>query len=91
MFTWQAGNVYKGNYFDDVRHGFGEMCWNDGSWYKGQWEKGIQHGEGTALLIQAKSSSHQAQCVEDSSRITCSSNRSLEKRTQRVERRARPR
>lgn len=47
--------MYKGNYFDDLRHGYGEMYWVDGSYYKGNiifkflfllpllglWEKGI--------------------------------------------------
>jgi hypothetical protein len=23
IFTWASGNIYKGNYFDDVRHGYG--------------------------------------------------------------------
>lgn len=25
MFEWESGNVYKGMYVDDERHGYGEM------------------------------------------------------------------
>jgi len=31
IFLWESGNVYKGNYKDDERDGFGEMFWTDGS------------------------------------------------------------
>ena len=43
--------MYKGNYFDDLRHGYGEMYWLDGSYYKGMWERGIQHGKGEMCLF----------------------------------------
>lgn len=42
IFTWNAGNIYKGNYFEDLREGYGEMYWTDGSYYKGNWQKGCQ-------------------------------------------------
>jgi hypothetical protein len=32
---------YVGEYFNDLRNGYGEMYWRDGSYYKGQWEKGV--------------------------------------------------
>ena len=35
IFSWQSGNVYKGNYENDERNGYGEMSWTDGSVYKG--------------------------------------------------------
>lgn len=50
IFTWATGNVYKGNYLDDLRSGFGEMYWTDGSYYKGEWVNGIQHGEGLIFV-----------------------------------------
>jgi hypothetical protein len=25
IFTWASNNIYKGNYFVDLRHGYGEM------------------------------------------------------------------
>jgi len=36
-FTWESGNMYKGCYKEDERHGYGEMYWTDGSCYKGEW------------------------------------------------------
>ena len=33
MFKWESGNIYKGEYQDDERNGFGEMYWMDGSVY----------------------------------------------------------
>ena len=30
---WESGNIYKGNYIDDERDGYGEMFWTDGSIY----------------------------------------------------------
>lgn len=50
VFKWSSGNVYKGNYKEDVRHGYGEMYWTDGSIYKGEWVKGIQHGFGEMIF-----------------------------------------
>ena len=50
IFSWASGNVYKGNYEDDLRNGYGQMYWGDGSYYKGEWVKGIQHGQGTIFL-----------------------------------------
>ena len=45
-FNLESGNMYKGNYHEDLRDGYGEMHWTDGSVYKGEWVKGIQHGYG---------------------------------------------
>lgn len=44
VFQWESGNVYKGDYKEDLRDGYGEMFWTDGSVYKGDWVKGVQHG-----------------------------------------------
>jgi len=41
--------MYKGNYKDDERDGYGEMYWTDGTVYKGEWRKGCQHGFGKML------------------------------------------
>ena len=35
IFKWKTGNLYKGEYRNDVREGFGEMNWIDGSKYIG--------------------------------------------------------
>ena len=45
-FRWSSGNLYKGNYKNDLRNGYGEMYWTDKSIYKGNWVNGIQHGYG---------------------------------------------
>ena len=50
MFKWHTGNIYKGEYRQDEKEGFGEMVWIDNSKYVGQWEKGIQHGYGRLVL-----------------------------------------
>lgn len=46
--------MYKGNYKEDLRHGYGEMHWTDGSIYKGEWLKGIQHGYGEMIFPDGK-------------------------------------
>jgi hypothetical protein len=35
VFNWATGNSYKGYYFEDLRHGYGDMFWVDKSYYKG--------------------------------------------------------
>ena len=50
MYTWASGNYYKGNFLNDLRHGYGQMFWKDNSYYKGQWVNGIQEGEGEIKL-----------------------------------------
>ena len=30
-----SGNIYKGGYINDERHGNGQMSWTDGSYYDG--------------------------------------------------------
>lgn len=29
--------MYKGSYYQDQRHGYGELFWVDGTVYKGEW------------------------------------------------------
>ena len=38
-----------GEYFEDNRHGYGEMKWADGSEYKGFWKNGVPSGKGRML------------------------------------------
>lgn len=38
IYKWAKGSKYEGNFYDDLRHGFGSMYWNDGSYYIGMWE-----------------------------------------------------
>ena len=54
-FRWKSGNIYKGNYKNDLRNGYGEMYWTDGSVYKGNWVNGIQHGLGKMSFLDGTS------------------------------------
>lgn len=54
-FRWKSGNIYKGNYKNDLRNGYGEMSWTDGSVYKGNWVNGIQHGFGCMRFLDGTS------------------------------------
>lgn len=41
LFTWaDSGKVYRGEYRDDKKHGYGEISWPDGRRYAGQWANG---------------------------------------------------
>jgi hypothetical protein len=42
--------VYKGNYNQDERDGFGEMVFTDGTIYKGNWHRGLQTGKAQMIL-----------------------------------------
>ena len=42
--------MYKGEYKEDERDGYGEMYWTDGSCYQGEWIRGIQHGYGKMIF-----------------------------------------
>ena len=40
------GNVYEGNYENNLRNGYGKMTWSDGDVYEGNWKNDYQHGYG---------------------------------------------
>ena len=40
---------YKGNFFNDLMHGYGEYYYSDGSKYSGQWCLGKMHGQGKKI------------------------------------------
>ena len=42
MFTWADGNVYQGNYMNDLKEGYGELEYTDGRVYKGKWSQDQQ-------------------------------------------------
>lgn len=42
-----SGCVYKGQFFEDKYHGFGEFTAVDGSKYVGEWKNGLMSGNGT--------------------------------------------
>ena len=38
MFLWPNGDMYEGNYKNDLRHGYGVFTNPDGMKYEGMWE-----------------------------------------------------
>lgn len=43
-----SGVTYKGQWWDNEKHGEGTQTWDGGSQYKGQWSGGEgMHGKGT--------------------------------------------
>ncbi|XP_031691132.1 radial spoke head 10 homolog B isoform X8 [Oncorhynchus kisutch] len=45
---YPSGNLYEGQWRNNVRHGEGRMRWLQlGQQYSGIWENGVQHGQGT--------------------------------------------
>ncbi|XP_058476758.1 radial spoke head 10 homolog B [Solea solea] len=49
---YPSGNVYFGEWKDNLKHGEGSMKWlNLGQEYVGTWQDGIQHGKGTHVWI----------------------------------------
>ena len=49
MYTWADGRKYLGEYFNDLKHGYGMFIWPDGRSYKGMWLKGKMHGKGVFI------------------------------------------
>lgn len=45
---------YKGNFFNDLMHGYGEYHYSDGSQYLGQWYYGKKHGKGKMIFPDGK-------------------------------------
>ncbi len=44
--TTAAGEIYHGNWENNVMHGYGELYLPDGSYYKGEFQNNIMHGYG---------------------------------------------
>jgi hypothetical protein len=44
--TYENGDVYEGNFDNDLREGWGVFIHADGTKYEGQWEMDQQHGRG---------------------------------------------
>lgn len=45
--TIQMEAFIRGDWLDDLKHGFGKMFYNDGDSYDGMWMKGKRNGSGT--------------------------------------------
>lgn len=37
VYTWRNGSQYRGQFENDLRHGYGEMAYPDGRAFKGSW------------------------------------------------------
>eukprot|EP00466_Bigelowiella_natans_P009427 jgi/Bigna1/79142/fgenesh1_pg.60_\ len=51
---YAAGPVYKGEWQDNKKHGFGTQVWAKGNKYEGQWIEGFRHGRGTFWVKSGK-------------------------------------
>lgn len=47
IYRYSNGNIYNGNWKDDLKNGLGKMNYPNGACYEGEWMKGKKHGEGT--------------------------------------------
>jgi len=45
-YTFAAGNMYEGEWKDNLYHGHGTMTYSNGDKYIGEWEEGKYHGKG---------------------------------------------
>jgi len=41
---YAGGNVFEGNYENDLRNGYGKFTWSNGDVYEGNWENDYQNG-----------------------------------------------
>ena len=44
VFKWPEGDIYEGNFKDDISHGYGEMTLADGTTKSGHWIQGEYQG-----------------------------------------------
>lgn len=45
-FHWTNGEVFKGNFKNDLKDGYGELDWGNGKIFKGNYKEGKREGEG---------------------------------------------
>ena len=44
------GNIYEGNWLNNMKHGFGKQIFINGDVYTGEWKDGMMDGEGTLVF-----------------------------------------
>lgn len=47
---WDTGSVYKGEWKDNRKHGYGTQIWPNGNKYEGEWAGGNREGHGVLWL-----------------------------------------
>ena len=45
QYKWANGNIFRGNFENDLRHGYGEIYRIDGTYQGGIWMNGVFCGE----------------------------------------------
>ncbi|ETO78252.1 hypothetical protein F444_06744 [Phytophthora nicotianae P1976] len=54
-FTWPCGDVYSGQFVDEMQHGFGSFfCSSSGDTYEGEWLMNVREGHGKILYASGK-------------------------------------
>jgi hypothetical protein len=43
---FKNGELYEGDYVNDLKHGFGKYTFSDGKIYEGEWKNGNWDGKG---------------------------------------------
>jgi hypothetical protein len=46
VFVYGDGTVYRGEYAEGLRDGFGKCHWIDGEYHLGYWKSGLKEGVG---------------------------------------------
>ena len=46
ILTWPNGDIYEGEYTEDIRNGFGIYKYSNGNRYEGEFKNDKQHGKG---------------------------------------------
>ena len=54
-YTYENGNVYKGNWHEDQPHGEGSFTWKEGHTYVGEYRHGLKHGIGVYTDVSGES------------------------------------
>jgi hypothetical protein len=53
---YPTGDIYEGEFKDDLYHGYGVYTWTNGNRYEGMWEKNRREGQGTWIWGEQSSS-----------------------------------
>ncbi|KAL9648380.1 hypothetical protein ABK040_010543 [Willaertia magna] len=60
IMKYKDGTIYKGQFYDNKKHGFGEIHYPNGDAYVGEWKFNLKHGKGEYYFAGNKSVYQQA-------------------------------